>query len=84
MAKMKYCGNCKQWVTPTSGVSWIIAIILLILKESGGKKRTISAHTASFALSDEEYTPKEKTPGFEAAFAIAGLLAVAYLLKRRK
>ena len=56
----------------------------VIVKESGGKKRTISAHTASFALSDEEYTPKGKTPGFEAAFAIAGLLAVAYLLKRRK
>ncbi len=56
----------------------------VIVKESGGKKRTISAHTASFALSDEEYTPKGETPGFEAAFAIAGLLALAYLLKRRK
>lgn len=30
MSKMKYCGNCKQWVTPTKGVNWIIAIILLI------------------------------------------------------
>jgi flagellar basal body-associated protein FliL len=30
MTKMKYCGNCKQWITPTKGVSWVIAIILLI------------------------------------------------------
>jgi flagellar basal body-associated protein FliL len=30
MSKMKYCGNCKQWITPTKGVSWLIAIILLI------------------------------------------------------
>ena len=29
-------------------------------------------------------TPEEGVPGFEAVFAIAGLLAVAYLLKRRK
>jgi len=28
-------------------------------------------------------TPKEGVPGFEAVFAIAGLLAVAYLLRRR-
>ena len=28
-------------------------------------------------------TPEKKTPGFEAIFAIAGLLAVAYLLRRR-
>jgi len=29
-------------------------------------------------------TPKKKTPGFEAVFAIAGLIAVAYLLRRRE
>lgn len=29
VAKMKYCGNCKQWITTTKGVSWLIAIILL-------------------------------------------------------
>jgi PGF-CTERM protein len=29
-------------------------------------------------------TPPESTPVFEAVFAIAGLLAVAYLLRRRK
>jgi len=29
-------------------------------------------------------TPEEGVPGFEAAFAIAGLLAVAYLLRRRE
>jgi len=29
MTKMKYCGNCKQYVTTTKGVSWLIAIILL-------------------------------------------------------
>ena len=28
-------------------------------------------------------TPEEGVPGFEAVFAIAGLLAVAYLLRRR-
>jgi PGF-CTERM protein len=28
-------------------------------------------------------TPEEGVPGFEAAFAIAGLLAMAYLLRRR-
>jgi PGF-CTERM protein len=27
---------------------------------------------------------KKKTPGFEAVFAIEGILAVAYLLRRRK
>ena len=27
--------------------------------------------------------PEKKTPGFEIVFAIAGLLAVAYLLRRR-
>jgi PGF-CTERM protein len=31
----------------------------------------------------EETTPEKPTPGFEAIFAIAGLLAVAYLLRRR-
>jgi PGF-CTERM protein len=30
-----------------------------------------------------EPTPEEETPGFEAIFAIAGLLAVAYLLRRK-
>ena len=29
-------------------------------------------------------TPEESVPGFEAEFAIAGLLAVAYLLRRKK
>jgi PGF-CTERM protein len=30
----------------------------------------------------EEPTPEEPTPGFEAIFAVAGLLAVAYLVRR--
>jgi len=29
-------------------------------------------------------TPEEGIPGFEAVFAITGLFAVAYLLRRRK
>jgi PGF-pre-PGF domain-containing protein/PGF-CTERM protein len=29
-------------------------------------------------------TPMQKTPGFEAIFAVAGLLAVAYLVRRRR
>ncbi|KAF5434711.1 hypothetical protein C5S35_13360, partial [Candidatus Methanophagaceae archaeon] len=32
----------------------------------------------------EEPTPTPTPPGFEAVFAIAGLLAVAYLVQRRK
>ena len=51
----------------------------VIVKESGEKKRTINAHVAIFERGREE-----GTPGFEAAFAIMGLLAVVYLLKRRK
>lgn len=31
MTKMKYCGNCKQYVTTTSGPNIIISIFLLIL-----------------------------------------------------
>lgn len=30
MTQMKYCGNCKQWVTTTKGPSIIITILLLI------------------------------------------------------
>ena len=30
MTRMKYCGNCERWVTPTKGVQWMIAMILLI------------------------------------------------------
>jgi PGF-CTERM protein len=32
----------------------------------------------------ETPTPEKGVPGFEAIFAIAGLLAVAYLLRRRR
>ena len=39
--------------------------------------------TGEFISEDLNPTvPREKTPGFEVAFAIAGLLAVAYLLRR--
>jgi hypothetical protein len=31
MTKMKYCGNCKQWITTTKGPSIAITILLLIL-----------------------------------------------------
>ena len=36
------------------------------------------------ATATEIPTPEEAVPGFEAIFAITGLLAVAYLLRRRK
>lgn len=51
----------------------------VIVKELEGKKRTIDAHVAIFEKSSEE-----EIPGFEGGFAITGLLAVVYILKRRK
>jgi len=39
---------------------------------------------AVYALNAETPTPGPKQPGFEAVFAIAGLLAMVYLIKRRK
>jgi len=27
---MKYCGNCKQWITPTKDISTLLLIILLL------------------------------------------------------
>jgi len=37
-----------------------------------------------YSLNAETPTPGPKQPGFEAVFAIAGLLAVAYLIRRRE
>ena len=38
---------------------------------------------AVYAL-NAEVAPKEKTPGFDALFAVAGLLAMAYLLRKNR
>jgi len=29
--KIKYCGNCKQFVTATTGIRWGIFILLLLI-----------------------------------------------------
>ena len=41
-------------------------------------------HGATPAAVEPTEAPKKKTPGFEAVFAIAGLLAVAYLVLRQR
>ncbi len=43
---------------------------------------TVTTTTTTTAVTTTT-TPKKPTPGFEAIFAIAGLIAVAYLLRRR-
>jgi S-layer protein (TIGR01567 family) len=43
-----------------------------------------TAAPAETAAPEETEAPKKKTPGFEAVFAIAGLLAVAYLVLRQR
>jgi len=46
----------------------------------------ISSVSASTLYVPDDYSTIEdiETPGFEAAFAIAGLLAVAYILRRNR
>ena len=49
------------------------------------RSETGNSITGEFISEDPNPTvPEEKTPGFEAVFAIAGLLAVAYFLRKRE
>ena len=71
----------------TYGLSSSMEIRVLAFDEKGGLINDDTSKTISLSRSEqpviERTTPEEETPGFEAVLAIAGLLAVAYLIKRQ-
>ena len=65
---------------PAAGLPRATSVILLYKgKSTPSPEEYVPPFEAVFTPS-----PEEDVPAFEAVFAIAGLLAVAYLLRRRK
>lgn len=58
-----------------------------VIKETNIPIAYVTSHERGESILDEEAstptTEEKETPGFEAVFAIAGLLAIAYILSRR-
>ena len=66
---------------------FLVVILVGMVYGVGTDKNSDTNHNISVSSPDADVTGGEETkpkPGFEAVFAIAGLLAVAYLVLRQR
>ena len=58
----------------------VLLVVFVVMAENQSQENTINNATSNI---DDEIEEKP-SPGFEAVFAIAGLLAIAYLVLRQR